>query len=395
MPFESESQRRYMWANHPTLAKKWSKEYPDQKNLPYKKTEDKKCDKSCGSEKKANETVDNIGLHLADMSAKNPGQFSMLGGALGAGLGGLAGAGLGAVVPNKNKKRNALLGGALGALAGGGMGYAASPYAGQYLQDTVKAKGEEMLKKVSTPTPSATAAPAAPEPPPRPGSFDLQKLTNNFGGLLPPPTTPKAVPPLKKEGRAKGFDTYGSFDTALKNVSHHPSTITGSMIVPFKHWYEADGGHYESHMDKAKKNREKMTTKEAFKAGVLMRCAEHDMGLPEIEKHLDGMLEKSALGLLESLAAFTGRHGLKTLFSAPGVLGSLAGAGAGLAIGTPIIAGGTTGYLMGKNKKGPDPNEIQSQEMISEYGRLADEAKRRATWRKVQSDSPGSVVKIS
>ncbi len=37
MPFKSQAQRRFMYAKHPKIAKRWSKEYPDQKNLPEKK----------------------------------------------------------------------------------------------------------------------------------------------------------------------------------------------------------------------------------------------------------------------------------------------------------------------------------------------------------------------
>lgn len=37
MPFQSESQRRFLWARHPEIAKKWAHEYPNQKNLPDKK----------------------------------------------------------------------------------------------------------------------------------------------------------------------------------------------------------------------------------------------------------------------------------------------------------------------------------------------------------------------
>jgi len=36
MPFKSESQRKFMFAKHPEIAKRWSKEYPNQKNLPEK-----------------------------------------------------------------------------------------------------------------------------------------------------------------------------------------------------------------------------------------------------------------------------------------------------------------------------------------------------------------------
>jgi hypothetical protein len=37
MPFRSEAQRRYMFARHPEIAKRWSKEYGTPKNLPYHK----------------------------------------------------------------------------------------------------------------------------------------------------------------------------------------------------------------------------------------------------------------------------------------------------------------------------------------------------------------------
>lgn len=34
MPFRSEAQRRWMWANHPEMAKRWQKETPKGKKLP-------------------------------------------------------------------------------------------------------------------------------------------------------------------------------------------------------------------------------------------------------------------------------------------------------------------------------------------------------------------------
>ena len=37
MPFKSEAQRRFMYAKHPKIAKRWSKEYGSPKNLPEKK----------------------------------------------------------------------------------------------------------------------------------------------------------------------------------------------------------------------------------------------------------------------------------------------------------------------------------------------------------------------
>lgn len=34
MPFQSEAQRRLMWAKHPEIAKRWADETGPQKNLP-------------------------------------------------------------------------------------------------------------------------------------------------------------------------------------------------------------------------------------------------------------------------------------------------------------------------------------------------------------------------
>ena len=39
MPFRSEKQRRYLWANHPALARRWAKKYGSR---PRKKTRSKK-----------------------------------------------------------------------------------------------------------------------------------------------------------------------------------------------------------------------------------------------------------------------------------------------------------------------------------------------------------------
>ncbi len=34
MPFVSEAQRKFMYAKHPSIAKRWSREYPNQGKLP-------------------------------------------------------------------------------------------------------------------------------------------------------------------------------------------------------------------------------------------------------------------------------------------------------------------------------------------------------------------------
>jgi len=49
MPFQSEAQRRLLWAKHPDVAEKWAKEYPGQKNLPmHKKKKSSPLDKFKG-----------------------------------------------------------------------------------------------------------------------------------------------------------------------------------------------------------------------------------------------------------------------------------------------------------------------------------------------------------
>ena len=43
MPFESEAQRRFMWAKHPKIARRWSKEHPESTHdLPMHKDVDEK-----------------------------------------------------------------------------------------------------------------------------------------------------------------------------------------------------------------------------------------------------------------------------------------------------------------------------------------------------------------
>jgi hypothetical protein len=36
MPFKSDAQRKFLYAEHPEIAKRWSKEYPNQGQLPAK-----------------------------------------------------------------------------------------------------------------------------------------------------------------------------------------------------------------------------------------------------------------------------------------------------------------------------------------------------------------------
>lgn len=50
MPFKSKSQQRWMYANKPDMAKKWSDHTPDHKSLPEKSKKKKKEKKADVSE---------------------------------------------------------------------------------------------------------------------------------------------------------------------------------------------------------------------------------------------------------------------------------------------------------------------------------------------------------
>lgn len=63
MPFKSEKQRRFLWAEHPDLAKRWAHEYPDSnKNLPMyaPKKPDEKADQPQPKEKAATVNISAI-----------------------------------------------------------------------------------------------------------------------------------------------------------------------------------------------------------------------------------------------------------------------------------------------------------------------------------------------
>lgn len=43
MPFQSETQRRYLFAKHPSVAKRWAREYGTPKDLPKHKKKARKA----------------------------------------------------------------------------------------------------------------------------------------------------------------------------------------------------------------------------------------------------------------------------------------------------------------------------------------------------------------
>lgn len=86
MPFRSEKQRRFLWAAHPDIAKRWAHEYPQKKKLPLyahedgKDTEKTPVNKDSNSSKaaeatmtpatKQNKTVSTVGLRIYNELSK-------------------------------------------------------------------------------------------------------------------------------------------------------------------------------------------------------------------------------------------------------------------------------------------------------------------------------------
>lgn len=73
MPFKSEKQRRFLWSQHPDIAKRWAKEYPGQKDLPLyahkKKPDDKEKAAAMDNINKAF-AVNTIGLTIYNECVK-------------------------------------------------------------------------------------------------------------------------------------------------------------------------------------------------------------------------------------------------------------------------------------------------------------------------------------
>jgi len=140
MPFKSKAQQRFMFSQHPEMAKRWAEHTPDIKSLPEKVDSDKE-------EKKGFVTAEELGRFTAfseKLAALDPAAANALG--LG-GAGALAGGGLGAlggliepghyyeedkdgIIQKRQKSRlgqmfsRGLSGALIGGGLGGGIGYA-------------------------------------------------------------------------------------------------------------------------------------------------------------------------------------------------------------------------------------------------------------------------------
>ncbi len=199
---------------------------------------------------------------------------------------------------------------------------------------------------------------------------------------------------ISKSAKAYRPDRHAEFRDWHSNLSRHPDASTQAFFVPLKAYNETMGRNEETHMDVAKRNREeaegKLATKQAFKAGLLLRCAESGMTMDQLEQHVDSLLKKSA-DLASALGYLTGKA---TNLGGSLVSGAAQLGTAGL-IGAPVLGGGLAGYLLGSRGSKPDIEGIKTDNMRQEYLRMAAEAKKRTEIKRMQDENPGSIVQIA
>lgn len=154
-----------------------------------------------------------------------------------------------------------------------------------------------------------------------------------------------------------------------------------------------------------------MTQEQAFKAGFLLRCAEEGLTIDETHARVKQAIaevkmgrnvlgiEKTAFipqvaGALGSLGSNVGRLGGSLISAVPGLLST----GAMIGIGAPVAAGAGTGYLAARLTKTENKDaleEAKHDEILGEYERLAEEAKRRALLKRIQAQTGKRLIPMS
>ncbi len=112
-----------------------------------------------------------------------------------------------------------------------------------------------------------------------------------------------------------------------------------------------------------------MTPKEAFKAGFLIRCAEE--GLSDEATH-----ERIKTALFDVGSIMRGIGSIGSAIAGPALL---------TGVGLPIVAGVTGGHLAAKAvDDDSDVNEAKTDEILAEYRRLADQARRQTAMKQMR-----------
>ena len=154
-----------------------------------------------------------------------------------------------------------------------------------------------------------------------------------------------------------------------------------------------------------------LTPEQAFKVGFLYQCAQE--GLTREETHtrvkeaiaqakakrgLLGMEKEAALPLvLSGLGALAG-GALSLIGRGVSAVPAALSAGTALGVGVPVAAGASTGYLAAKltgNEGKHLVEDAKREEVMGEYERLADEARRRARIKRLQARTGRRVIPLT
>jgi hypothetical protein len=126
-----------------------------------------------------------------------------------------------------------------------------------------------------------------------------------------------------------------------------------------------------------------LTPAQAFKIGFLQHCAERGYSMEETHS-----LVKQAIQHKKSA-------GIKDLWD---VATGLASTGAIAGLAAPVALGAAGGYTAAKLPSMTDKNlveEAKQDEIVGEYERLADEARRRARLKRLQQETGRRVIALT
>lgn len=155
----------------------------------------------------------------------------------------------------------------------------------------------------------------------------------------------------------------------------------------------------------------RMTPEQSFKTGFLFACAEEGLSLAETHervkrasaelragRNVAGMTKEAIwpylVGGAGALAGGAASLGGRALSALP----SLLSLGSVLGVGAPLAAGAGAGYLASKLTTGDNKDELEdtkNDELVGEYERLSDEAKRRALIKRIQAETGRKLIPMS
>jgi hypothetical protein len=123
-----------------------------------------------------------------------------------------------------------------------------------------------------------------------------------------------------------------------------------------------------------------LTEKQAFKVGFLLRCADEGLTIEETHRRVKTGLEKQATPLLGPVLGSAVSGGTQMIKGLLGMVPGLSQAGLVGLLGLPVAAGAGAGLAAAKmTSRGDDAlDEAKRDEVVGEYQRLAEEAKRKA-----------------